>query len=148
MGLERLSKIMTCERYFNNFRSTFNDDNFVQRTNKINKSSTDSEKEFGKFSTVIYNATLLIWQRNVETYTRNSDFSRDQDGQTFSSIYSPPHDNKTSDSFLNLGGAENMERYLNHFPRYIINTVNQFSWECELEIKKLNLIVSLNGDID
>ena len=67
MGPERLSKIMTCERYFNNFRSTFSDDNFVQRTNKINKSSTDSEKEFGKFfhNVMSYNATLLILAREM-----------------------------------------------------------------------------------
>ena len=153
MGPERLSKIMTCERYFNNFRSTFNDNNIVQRINRINKSSTESEKEFGKFfHNLIQCYVNNVSESNVETYTRELLISQDTERWTdkLIDLLSPHYEHKTCNSFLSSGDAENMERSINHFSElYIHHKLDQFSWECELEIRGFKFdCFSLNGDID
>ena len=153
MGPERLSKIMTCERYFNNFRSTFNEDNSAQRTDKINKSSSDSEKEFGKFfHNLIQCYVTNLSHRDLETYTRELLISQDTERWTDKLIHllSPHYNKKNSDSFLSSGDAENMERSLNHFSElYHHHNLDQFAWECELEIYGFQFdCFSLNGDID
>lgn len=153
MGPERLSKIMTCERYFNNFRSTFCEDNKVQRNRRINKSSTESEKEFGKFFHNIIQCYITnIDKIEVSVYTNELIISQETERWTqgLIDLLSPHYEEKTKHSFLGSGDAENMERYLNHFAGlYHHHNLNRFTWECEQKISGYEFdCFTLNGDID
>ena len=118
MGPERLSKIMVCEKYFKDFRSTFNDDHVTQKNDNLNRSPTDSEKEFGKLlHDVIQCYVTNFSEVNVEAYSNELLISQGTEKWTDNLIdlLSPNYDHKTSDSYLNPGEAETMERNLNHF---------------------------------
>ena len=153
MGPERLSKIMVCEKYFKDFRSTFNDDHVTQKNDNLNRSPTDSEKEFGKLlHDVIQCYVTNFSEVNVEAYSNELLISQGTEKWTDNLIdlLSPNYDHKTSDSYLNPGEAETMERNLNHFSElYHHYKLNQFSWEQEVEIRDFGFdCFTINGNID
>jgi len=153
MGPERLSKIMTCGKYFENFRSTFTEQNSSSRHRSINKAQTSEEKEFGKlFHNLIQCYVINIDTTNLEEYL--SELIHCQSNEKWTprliELLSPFYDHKTADSYLNAGDSESMERHINRFSEiYHKYNFNQFKWNSEVNIPDFQFSgFTLNGDID
>jgi hypothetical protein len=155
MGPERLSKIMTCERYFKDFRSTFSEGNTVPRSRKINREQTSEEKEFGKF----FHDLIQCYVTNLGTIPLGAyltELIECQSNEKWTAkligLLSPHYDTKTPDSYLSSGSSENMERYLNRFSLiYQRYNLSQFRWESEKSIRNFDFDkfqFKLDGDID
>ena len=153
MGPERLSKIMTCGKYFENFRNTFTDENFARRTESINRDKTSEEKEFGKFfHHLIQNYVTNLETTELQEYL--TELIRCQTNEKWTNrlieLLSPAYDSKTTESYLSSGDSENMERYLRRFSKiYHKYKLDQFTWCSELRISNFKFErFNLNGDID
>lgn len=153
MGPERLSKIMTCEKYFRNFRSTFTEDNTARRTRTINRTQTSEEKEFGKF----FHNIIQCYVANLDTTALDAyitELVKSQSNEKWTSrlieLLSPHYNTKTADSYLSSGSSENMERYLKRFSEiYHKHKLFHFNWESEKSIRNFEFdSFQLNGDID
>ena len=153
MGPERLSKIMTCGKYFENFRTTFTEVNSARRTRSINTVQTSEEKEFGKFfHNVIQCYVTKLGTTELKEYL--GELLHSQSNERWTSrlieLLSPFYDHKTPDSYLSAGDSESMERYLSRFSEiYQKHNLNQFSWVSEMEISNFKFDrFTLNGHSD
>lgn len=154
MGPERLSKIMTCGKYFEDFRSTFTEQNSSSRHRTINRVQTSEEKEFGK----LFHNLIQCYVANKEV-THLSEYLKElvssQSNERWTSrlveLLSPHYDGvKTTDSFLSSGDTKNMERYLKRFSMLFEKyRLEQFDWTPEMKISGFPFDrFLLNGDID
>ena len=108
MGPERLSKIMTCGKYFENFRSTFTDKNFARRTESINRDKSSEEKEFGKFfHHLIQNYVTNLETAELQEYLTELIRCQANEKWTYNLIkfLSPAYDSKSVESYLSSGDS-------------------------------------------